>query len=82
MLDFDAFSPLLAPRMRKYHGGMKLQEEEIREYMEIYKRDFGEDLTFEEAREITVRLIALYEVLCRPPTKDVEQQCKTNYLEV
>ena len=53
---------------RRYAGEMKVRDEAIWEYIEIHKRDCGEDLTFEEAREITARLIALYKVLLRKPT--------------
>src|SRR5271168_2678084 len=54
------------PMACRYPVDMQIQDEAIREYIEIHKLDCGEDLTMEEAREITARLIALYEVLLRP----------------
>jgi len=45
---------------------MQLSDKAIREYIEIYKADFGEELTMKEAREIAAGLVALYEVLCQP----------------
>ena len=51
---------------------MQIREESIKEYMELYREDFGEELTIEEAREITSRLVELYRVLCRPLREEVE----------
>jgi hypothetical protein len=57
---------------------MQLSEDAIREYISLYKDDFGETLTIEEAREMASALVALYELLCRrlpgeqltPPSSD------------
>jgi hypothetical protein len=45
---------------------MQLSDDAIREYILIYREDFGEELTMAEARAMASRLVALYEVLYRP----------------
>ena len=55
---------------------MQLSDKAIKEYIEIYKTDFGEELSIEEAREIASGLVALYEVLCRP--LPAERAAKSN----
>ena len=42
---------------------MQLSDDAIREYQELYKQDFGEEISFEEAREIATRLVTLYVLL-------------------
>lgn len=45
---------------------MKLSDEAIREYIDLYRQDFGEELSFERGREIATHLVTLYEMLARP----------------
>jgi len=45
---------------------MHVSDEAVKEYIQLYREDFGEELTIEEAREITSRLVELYRALCRP----------------
>lgn len=45
---------------------MQISDEAIKEYIQIYKDDFGEELSMEQAREIGTRLVELYLVLSRP----------------
>jgi len=45
---------------------MALSKEAIKEYKRIYKKNFGEDISDEEAREQGENLIALFRVICRP----------------
>lgn len=42
---------------------MHVPDAAIKQYMQLYQEDFGEELTLEQGREIATRLIALYEVL-------------------
>ena len=65
-----AFSRLGAGSAERTIGLMEVSDESLRTYIEIYKREFGEELTIAEARLITARLIALYELLCRPLPRD------------
>lgn len=47
---------------------MELTDEDIREYQEIWKEEFGETLTAGEAQLIAGQLLRLYEFLAeRPP---------------
>ena len=48
---------------------MRISDEALKEYIQICKQDFGEELTMDEAREIGTRLVELYLVLCRPLPK-------------
>lgn len=45
---------------------MQLSDNAIREYMQLYKEDFGKELTLEEGREVASRLLSLYQVLGDP----------------
>ena len=45
---------------------MKVTDEALQEYRRLWRKEFGEDITLEEARDITTRLLALYEALCMP----------------
>ncbi len=45
---------------------MEISQETIEEYKEIYKEDFGKEITDGEAREIITRVVILYEVLYSP----------------
>lgn len=53
---------------------MQLSDTAIQEYIQLYREDFGEELTIGEARAIATRLLTLYEMLCRPlPDRDATQ---------
>lgn len=45
---------------------MQLSDKSLREFIEIYKKEVGETLSLEEAREIASRLVHLYVQLARP----------------
>ena len=45
---------------------MQISDERLKEFQEAYKKDFGEDISIEEAREIASRLIDLYQLLAQP----------------
>jgi hypothetical protein len=53
-------------RSQRYDRQMQLSEEVVREYIRIYKEDFGEELTVADARGLLSRLLALYQMICRP----------------
>jgi hypothetical protein len=44
---------------------MQLSEEELDEFIQIYKKEYGEDISHAEGRKITFRLLTLYELLAR-----------------
>lgn len=45
---------------------MRLSDQAVREYIQLYKADFGEEVTLEEGREIATRLLALYRIFSKP----------------
>jgi hypothetical protein len=50
---------------------MALSKEAIEEYKQIYKKNFGKDISDEEAREQGENLIELFRAIYRPmPGKD------------
>lgn len=44
---------------------MKLPEKAVRKFQEIYKREFGEEVTYGEAEEMGQNLVRFFEVLMR-----------------
>ena len=42
---------------------MKLSDEAIEEFMTIYRDEFNDDITREEAQEMASRVLALYKLL-------------------
>lgn len=49
---------------------MLLSDDAIREYVQLYKDDFGTELTLDEGREIATRLFNLYLTLVNPILED------------
>lgn len=49
---------------------MELSEEDITEYQEIYKEQFGEEVSREEAYKQGINLLRLLEVVYKPSTKE------------
>jgi len=45
---------------------MRLSPEAIKEFQEIYRREFGKTISDDEARKIAERFITLIEVILRP----------------
>ncbi len=56
--------------------GMLLNDQTCEEFREVYKKDTGEDITIEEAREIASRLLELYRLLARPLPSEIEARAK------
>ena len=50
---------------------MDLSPEALREFMQIYAEEYGEELSEKEARELASSLIRLYEVLRRPLPSEI-----------
>lgn len=47
-----------------------ISEKALKEFKEIYKEEFGEDISDEEAIDLGTRLINLFKVIYRPIPKD------------
>ncbi|MCA9734950.1 MAG: hypothetical protein H6696_14965 [Deferribacteres bacterium] len=45
---------------------MKLPDEAIKEFQDIYEQEFGEKLAWEDAELIASRLLALYKIIAKP----------------
>lgn len=53
---------------------MEITKEQIEEYKQLYKEDFGEELADSEAMEIIHNLMALCEILCQPLPGDTDRR--------
>lgn len=42
----------------------------VSEYQENYKREFGEEISFEEAKEQGMRLLKLFDIVYKPINKE------------
>jgi hypothetical protein len=51
---------------------MQISDDRLAELQRIYKDEYGEDITIEEAREIAQRLLTLYGILMRPLPGDMK----------
>lgn len=57
---------------------MDSSKEDIIEFQKLYEKDTGENVSFEEAREMWERLVRLYLLLAKPlpPPEDLEDSEK------
>jgi hypothetical protein len=46
---------------------MELTDDDIREYQEIWKREFGEEISTEEARRSASQVLELFRLLLEQP---------------
>jgi len=45
---------------------MSISEERIRDFIRVYKEEFGDDLSVDEGRDMLTRLVTLYRLIARP----------------
>jgi hypothetical protein len=64
----------------RHDFGMQIAEDELSEFIRIYKEEFGEQLTNVQGGEITTRLIALCETLAAK-LPDEQEQSITSILD-
>ena len=57
-----------------YRERMRLSREAIKEYKEIYKKEFGEDLSDAEAEEQALRVLHLFWLLLCPLPQHPERK--------
>ena len=55
---------------------MLLTDEDCEKFREAYKKDFGEDITIPEAREMASNLLSLCVLLARPLPSEIEAHAK------
>lgn len=48
---------------------MRLDKQALREFQEIYKEEFGKEITESEAEEMGSKFLDLYLLLCKPTKK-------------
>lgn len=51
---------------------MKLSQEAIQEFAEIYKQEFGEEISLDEAEIMAGRVIEFVSLISRPPPTEDE----------
>jgi len=52
---------------------MEIPQKDLDEFKAIYKKDYGEDLSDDEAQVIAGRLISLLRIICQPVPKSGEK---------
>lgn len=55
---------------------MKLSDEQVEEFRQVYYKAYGEEMPLEEARMWAIRLVRLYRVLLSPTPREEELQKK------
>jgi len=45
---------------------MSISDERVRDFIRVYKEEFGDDLSIDQGREMLTRLVVLYQLLARP----------------
>jgi hypothetical protein len=46
---------------------MRISDEALDEFVEIYRQEFGEDISQDEASEMAIRILTLYTLLSKKP---------------
>lgn len=59
-------------------SGMQIDSESIEEFKRIYRKEFGEKISDEEAQEMAQRLLILYELLARPVSGETKRKRRGN----
>jgi hypothetical protein len=58
--------PFLFLRVRYLENRMRLSKEAIEEFKEIYREEFGEDISDDDAQELGENLLFLFDLVYRP----------------
>ena len=62
---------------------MEISNKRLREFQEAYKKEFNEEVSLEESREMLTRVVTLYQLLSRPlPGEENEEMPETEDTEV
>jgi hypothetical protein len=51
-----------------------LEQKDLDELKALYKKEFGEDISDDEAFEMGLRLLSLFSVIARPVPKDKDKK--------
>ena len=52
---------------------MAITKERLQEFMRVYEEEFNEPISEDEARDMTHRLLELYQILAAPLPSEVKQ---------
>jgi len=55
---------------------MQLSREAIEEYREIYRKEYGEEVSYAEAEEQGTRLIRLFQILLEAHWKEMDEEIR------
>ena len=50
-------------------AAMQLSDESVGQFIEVYKKEYGEELSMGDARTMATNLITLYRMILQPPPK-------------
>jgi hypothetical protein len=53
---------------------LKLSKEAIEELKEIYRKEFGKEISDEEAQEMGIRLIRFFKIILRPIPREMDNK--------
>lgn len=56
---------------------MPLSKEAIEEFKEIYRQEFGKEISDQTALELALNLLTLFQAIYRPVTKEEFEEFKT-----
>lgn len=56
---------------------MTLSDEQIKSFQDIYRRQFGKEISREEALEQGIKLVRLMRLIYQPMTENEQQQLQT-----
>ena len=57
---------------------MSLSNEAIREFKEQYLKEFNEEISDAQAKELGENLIALFRIICRPIPEEIRRKYERN----
>lgn len=61
---------------------MFLSDEEVTEFQAIYRKNFGKEISREDARERGTKLVRLFEIIYKPMTKKEFKAVQTRRKEL
>lgn len=59
--------PRFGLTLPRYAQSMKLSQQDIEEFIEAYRTDFGETISMAEAEEMATRVLAVFRLLATDP---------------
>ena len=60
------FSSLSSGALSRYPASMQISDDALDEFITLYQAEFGKDISREDALEMAIRLLNLYQLIMRP----------------